>query len=148
MTEELTWRGGKILNPDFFLTDTGGNLQLRGGRCALCGKVFFPHKVVCTVCFEKSTEAVPLSGRGRLVSWSVAGQLSLLGLKSPYCFGYIDLEEGPRIYGLIEIDGDNFDLLYKGIELQMKIEFLCKNQFDQDIYTYKFIPANTEQAGG
>ncbi len=148
MEGNLKWNGGKLLNADFFINNADGSLCLRGGKCSFCEKVFFPHKNVCTVCFEDSVKEIPLSGKGKLVSWSVASQPSILGLESPYCFGYVDLEEGARIYALLEVEGNNFDLLYKGMELQVTMGFLYQNMTGEDIYTYKFIPVDAVKGGG
>lgn len=148
MTTKLNWDGGKLVNPDFFLTGEDGSVSLRGGVCATCNKYFFPYKEICTVCFQKTVKETPLSGRGKLVSWSVASQPSIMGLESPYCFGYIDLEEGVRIYSLLEVKDNNFEVLYKGKELQMTMGFLYQNITGEDIYTYKFTPVETINGGG
>lgn len=135
---------GDLLNPGLLTREGGGDFHLRGSRCRHCGRYFFPSKEVCPSCFDKSAEECALSGRGTLVSWSVSHQASALGLAVPYVFGYVDLEEGPRIYGLIDAQGGSVDDLEKGMALSMEVAFLYKDITGKDLYTYKFRPAGGE----
>jgi uncharacterized OB-fold protein len=46
-------------------------------------------------------EEVRLSHRGRLYSYSVI-HVSAPGFKAPYAVGYVDLPEGPRLFGHLD----------------------------------------------
>jgi len=43
--------------------------ELRVQRCAGCGRLRWPARAVCNACHGFEAEWVPLSGRGRIVSW-------------------------------------------------------------------------------
>ena len=45
--------------------------QLMGVRCAACNRVYIPPRPVCGICFEPTTEWVPLSDEGVLVGATV-----------------------------------------------------------------------------
>ena len=76
--------------------------RLVGGRCAICGKVFFPRFKVCPGCASRESMAeVPLSRRGKLYSYSVI-HVNAPGYKAPYAVGYVDLPEGPRVFGHVD----------------------------------------------
>ena len=76
--------------------------QLVGGRCAGCGKVFFPRFNVCPSCAtRKSMVEVRLSRRAKLYSYSVI-HVDTPGFKAPYAVGYVDLPEGPRVFGHLD----------------------------------------------
>jgi uncharacterized OB-fold protein len=78
--------------------------QLVGGRCARCGKIFFPRSDVCPGCASRAPMAeVRLSRRGKLYSYSVI-HVNTPGFKAPYAVAYVDLPEGPRIFG--HLDGE------------------------------------------
>jgi len=79
-----------------------GSAQLVGGRCARCGKVVFPRSNVCPGCASRGPMApVLLSRRGKLYSYSVI-HVDTPGFKAPYAVGYVDLPEGPRIFGHLD----------------------------------------------
>lgn len=76
--------------------------QLVGGRCAGCGKVFFPRFSTCPSCAaRKSMAEVRLSRRGKLYSYSII-HVDTPGFKAPYAVGYVDLPEGPRVFGHVD----------------------------------------------
>lgn len=76
--------------------------QLVGGRCAGCGKVFFPGFNTCPTCAtRKSMAEVRLSRRGKLYSYSII-HVDTPGFKAPYAVGYVDLPEGPRVFGHVD----------------------------------------------
>lgn len=76
--------------------------QLVGGRCARCGKIFFPRFNACPGCASRAPMAnVRLSRTGKLYSYSVI-HVNTLGFKAPYAVGYVDLPEGPRVFGHLD----------------------------------------------
>ena len=76
--------------------------QLVGGRCAGCGKVFFPRFNTCPSCATRQSMAeVQLSRRGKLYSYSII-HVDTPGFKAPYAVGYVDLPEGPRVFGHLD----------------------------------------------
>jgi uncharacterized OB-fold protein len=76
--------------------------QLVGGRCEACGKVFFPRFNTCPSCARRQSMAdVRLSRRGKLYSYSVI-HVDTPGFKAPYAVGYVDLPEGPRVFGHLD----------------------------------------------
>jgi len=76
--------------------------QLVGGRCTRCGKVFFPRADVCPGCASRSPMAqVLLSRLGKLYTYSVI-HVTSPGFKAPYAVAYVDVPEGPRIFGHLD----------------------------------------------
>ncbi len=76
--------------------------QLTGGRCAGCSKVFFPRFNACPNCASrKPMTEVRLSRRGKLYSYSII-HVDTPGFKAPYAVGYVDLPEGPRVFGHLD----------------------------------------------
>ena len=76
--------------------------QLVGGRCTGCGKVFFPCFKTCPSCASrKPMTEVRLSRRGKLYSYSVI-HVDTPGFKAPYAVAYVDLPEGPRVFGHLD----------------------------------------------
>ncbi|MBI4528451.1 MAG: OB-fold domain-containing protein [Deltaproteobacteria bacterium] len=76
--------------------------QLVGGRCARCGNVYFPRSNVCPGCGSREPMAqVLLSRVGKLYSYSVI-HVGAPGFKAPYAVGYVDLPDGPRVFGHVD----------------------------------------------
>lgn len=79
-----------------------GEVRLAGSRCPACKAVFFPEKSVCHVCAnEKGFERIPLSPYGKLYSYSEV-HAAPKGFTVPYVIGYVDLEDGVRLFGQVD----------------------------------------------
>ncbi len=81
--------------------------KLMGSRCKKCGALFLPPRPFCGQCLGGETEWFQFSGRGKLVSYSVVrvGTTSYeakgYSRDNPYCWGVVQLDEGPRISALL-----------------------------------------------
>jgi uncharacterized OB-fold protein len=130
---------GLLVEPKFF-KETENGLRLVGSVCKKCNSKFFPRKNYCSNCLDSSLEEYILPDRGKLISYSVAHD-SLMGIKTPYAFGYIKLiPDGMVIYSLLT-ECEPFDKKLKiGMEMEMVIEHMVKDFYDNDIYSYKFRP--------
>jgi uncharacterized OB-fold protein len=79
-------------------------VTLPARRCAECGKVSV-NAATCRFCGAAGGEALDLSGRGRLVSWTVIRVApARYAAEAPYAVGLLELEEGPRVTA--RVDGD------------------------------------------
>lgn len=70
-------------------------------RCAACGWYSYPPAQICTNCLspDRSFRFEPLSGRGRLKSWTVVRDAFLPGFKDdvPYVVAEVELAEQPGL---------------------------------------------------
>ena len=132
---------GKPVNPDFFAETKDGPVVV-GSRCGECGRVYFPRKRVCPDCWKiDEMEEVPLAKRGRLLTYSVAFASSM-GIKTPYAFGYVELEDGVRLYSLLT-DCEPFEeTLHNGCLLEMVVELMATDESGEDVYAFKFRPVS------
>jgi uncharacterized OB-fold protein len=76
-----------------------GEGQLATTRCAACGELRFPPRERCVACGE-ATEWEALSGRGTVHAFTQ--QERGLRFTAPQVIGVIDLEEGVRVFGLLD----------------------------------------------
>lgn len=84
--------------------------RLVGGRCLECRTVFFPRFDVCPGCMSTQPMAeVMLSGRGVLYTYSVV-HTAVPGFATPYAVAYVDLPEGPRVFGHLDLDPAGVEL--------------------------------------
>jgi uncharacterized OB-fold protein len=77
--------------------------RLVGGRCPACGACAFPKPPICHRCWSESVEAVDLSTRGTLYSYSVV-HVGPAPWKLPYVLGYVDLDDDVRVLAHIRAE--------------------------------------------
>lgn len=74
--------------------------RLRGYRCANCGFVTATWSIACPRCSEARLVEIDLSGRGRIVAFTVQNVPGDEFLnEAPYAYVVVGLEEGGRITG-------------------------------------------------
>jgi uncharacterized OB-fold protein len=120
----------------------GEKPHLIGSKCLSCGELYFPRKKkgLCIHCQQRSLEDVLLSGKGKIVSFSVVVQSPAGGFYKgpvPYAYGVVELPEGVELLSLLK---GNLDELEVGMEVELVIEKLFDDDEGNEITTYKFIP--------
>ena len=79
--------------------------MLKARRCAECGKLSLDAGHPCPFCGSRGGSAVALSGRGRLLSWTVIRVApGRYAAEAPYTVGLLELEEGLRLTARLEGD--------------------------------------------
>jgi uncharacterized OB-fold protein len=81
---------------------------LLGGRCTVCGYVFFPMQSYgCEACGSLALEPMALSGRGRLTSFARVHVHNGPGRQAPFTVGSIVTEDGAVVRTLIAPDSED-----------------------------------------
>ncbi|MFM7141550.1 MAG: OB-fold domain-containing protein, partial [Alphaproteobacteria bacterium] len=62
-------------------------------RCSACGWIVHPARPVCSRCRGRELAQHELSGRGRVVAWTVNHQRWMPGLEEPYAIAIVELAE-------------------------------------------------------
>lgn len=135
----------RLHDPAMF-TETERGPVLVGQSCAACGKIAFPRKRVCPVCFGDQLEDRALSTRGILHTYTCT-HIGAPHLPSPYLLGFVDLPEGIRLLSLL-VECEPWDEVLKvGMSMDMVLAPLMKDEATgEDLYTYKFRPTTTKEA--
>lgn len=114
---------------------------LIGSKCKLCGRYFFPKRVVCYNCKEPSLEESPLSRRGKLEAGTISN-IAPVGFKPPYIVGYVVLPEGVRFFTQLIVEGGELDEvegeLKPGREVELVIEKIREDDLGNDVIGFKF----------
>ncbi|UCG67550.1 MAG: Zn-ribbon domain-containing OB-fold protein [Deltaproteobacteria bacterium] len=77
--------------------------KLMASKCKECSALWLPPRPICPTCKSHEMEWVELSGRGKLVAFTVigVGPIPMIDAgynrDNPYCAGIVEVEEGPRI---------------------------------------------------
>lgn len=81
--------------------------KLMGSKCKKCGALYLPPRPLCVQCRGDEMEWFQFSGKGKLASFSVVRVGTTMfehkgyNRDNPYCWGLIQLDEGPRISALL-----------------------------------------------
>jgi uncharacterized OB-fold protein len=76
-------------------------------RCKTCDHLFFYPRSECPRCFSDNIEWVPVSGRGRLYSFTIVNQPANPAFRddAPHAYAVVQLDEGPRLVSnIVECD--------------------------------------------
>ncbi len=109
---------------------------LIGNRCESCHQLFFPSRPFCFTCFSDRMETVKFGSKGKLYSFTTSSMPSL-HFEPPYTVGWVDLEDGIRVFAPIE-RSKNQDLAI-GMEMELVIDELWQ-EGDESVVGYKFKP--------
>lgn len=115
--------------------------RLEAGKCAKCGKLFYPPRLVCDECGHREFVTTKLPDTGSLVTYTVIRvPPSEHADLAPYAVGLVKLDNGVRLECQV-VDCD-FEELKVG--LPVKLEFR-RVQEDTEAgmihYAHKAVPA-------
>ncbi len=103
--------------------------EVRGTRCKDCGLAFFPPRADCWQCLSSDMEWFPVSGEGKLVSYSKL-EFAPIGFQEdlPYSIALLDYGDF-RIFGRIA-DGLSDDDLEIGMAMKTAVNALPSGQIN------------------
>lgn len=131
------------------ISEREGGLCVVGGKCQHCGAVSYPQKEMCHQCASESIIEIPLSPKGKLYSYTTTTR-PVSNFTPPVVLGYVDLPEGVRMFGPLDLDADTE--LEIGMELEINICELWKepdaNGDDVSVIGYRFKAVNQLEPGG
>jgi uncharacterized OB-fold protein len=133
-------RRDKVPTPSRYWREIPQRYRLEAGKCKRCGTIFFPPRVVCSVCQFREFETIKLADRGKLITYTIIRvPPHQFTDQAPYAMGIVELDDGVKLTGQI-VDCDFNDLK---IGLRLKLEFRKISQEGEAgiiYYGYKFVP--------
>lgn len=90
--------------PELYSPAEQGPPSLKGGRCRVCGYVFFPPQSYgCESCgaLPDQLEPLALAGSGVLQSFATVHFHRGQGIEAPFTVGLIVLDDGPAIRSIL-----------------------------------------------
>jgi uncharacterized OB-fold protein len=114
----------------------GEKPYLMASKCRECGKYFFPQRVICLNCGAEALEETPLSGRGRIYTYTVARQ-QLPGalVQVPYAIAIVSMEEGCQVYSPVTEDWESLEI---DMDVEVYFEKVGEDEEGNDQLAYKF----------
>lgn len=133
MREEIR---NDLFDNNLFMDDKE-DLMLKGCRCSSCEKAFFPARNRCPECLKPGLSPVPLGRECSLYSYTTV-HIPSKNFKPPYTVGYVELEEGVRVFSQIRLKEDQ--TLKIGLPMKMCIDYLWEEQEGKSVAAYFFEP--------
>ena len=114
--------------------------RMEAGRCIKCQNISFPKRLICPECSSKEFEKINLSGKGKLVTYTITHVAPEgFGDLVPYAVGIIELDEGIRV--MAQITDCELDQLKIGDRLIAKFRRINEEgKTGVIMYGYKFVP--------
>ncbi len=127
-----------LLEPDtaFFWT-AGANGVLRIQRCGDCGRWQHPPFPRCAACGSEVVAPQPVSGKGRVATYTINQEPWYPGLEVPFAFAAIELAEQSELYV--------FSNVLAPVD-RVKIGLLVRVTFEQreDVWLPMFVPEQAD----
>lgn len=126
----------------FTVASAAAPAGLLGARCRSCGAYDFPGARFCPRCSAAALEAVALSSRGTLHSWSTVYQdpgPSFVGAR-PFTIVTVELPEGVRVVSTLSVPVPP-DQLRVGLPLVLDVVSVGRDADGNDCYDFRFRPA-------
>ena len=115
--------------------------RLEAGKCADCGSISYPPRLVCRDCRSRNVETFVLSRKAKLVTHTIITvPPGPFVDEAPYAVGIVETEDGARM--TVQIVDCPFDRLESGMDL--KLEFRRIQTVGEDgvlCYGHKAVPA-------
>lgn len=128
-----------MITPAVVRRNTPQRYRMEAAKCASCGQVFFPPRVVCP-CGSRKFKDYTLPAEGKVVSHTVIRTAPRgFGDEAPYCMGIVELKDGTRI--LCQIADCEPESL--AIGLKVTLEFRKIQEAGESgvlAYGYKAVP--------
>jgi uncharacterized OB-fold protein len=125
----------------FRMPDTAdGKPVLLGSRCPECGAYYFPKRHICIACSHEGLEEAELSGRGKVWTYTIAGQTPPGSLiEAPYALAVVELPEKVAIRSVLtDVD---LDAVKVGMDVEIKLVKMKEDDDGNDVVSYMFRPA-------
>ena len=123
-----------LFDQKLFMEGTGEPI-LKGSKCLDCNRILFPARSRCPECLSSNINEIPLGKKGSLYSYTTV-YIPSKNFEPPYTVGYVELEEGVRIFGQIDIEEDQ--ALQIGLPMKVSVDYLWNDQDGQKVSAYFF----------
>ena len=120
------------------------DVRLRGMRCRNCGQAFLGDHATCEQCMGESFEEIVYSKQGKLWSYTVLrhrppGDYKGPDPYEPFAVGWVSLPE--KLMVLSPLADCALDQIEVGMDVELIIHVLYKDEEGNDVLAYKFKPS-------
>lgn len=116
-----------------------GDVRLLGSKCKKCGEVGLGEVSSCQNCAGEDLEVIPLSGNGKLWTYTVIRQRPPGDFKGkvPMGEGLVELPDGIRVKSPL---GGDVEKLEIDMDLKFTAYALYENENGEEVIAFRFDP--------
>lgn len=93
--------------------------RLEAARCTKCGKAFYPPRLICPECHNRTFETFAMKRTGKIVSHTVVRTpSSAFSALQPFAVGIVEMDDGPRL--TVQIADVKFEELKIGLPVRLE----------------------------
>ena len=147
-SEKGSAKGMVPLRPGMFrLPDTpDGKPVLLGSRCSACGAYYYPKRYICITCGHEGLEEAELSGRGKVWTFSIAGQTPPGSLvEAPYPMAVVELPK-EKVAIRCPLTGVAMEDVKVGMDVEITLVKMKKDEEGNDVVSFMFKPVSEAAA--
>jgi uncharacterized protein len=114
--------------------------RLEAARCAKCGKVFYPPRLICSHCHGREFEHFNMKRTGKVVTHTVVRTpATAFASLAPFAVGIVELDDGARL--TVQIADVKFEELRIGMPVRLEFRRIY-SEGDSGIiqYGHKAVP--------
>jgi uncharacterized OB-fold protein len=130
---------------DGLFRETSAGPRLLGSKCSGCGSAYFPKDVVChnPECDAPSLAEVDFGPRGKVWSYAIQNYQPPPPVMTtepyiPYAMGVVDLDDGLRVMGRIDVEDPM--AVEVGAEVELVVGTIGADDDGNEIVTWMFRP--------
>jgi uncharacterized OB-fold protein len=97
----------------------GATGRLHVARCGDCGLWLHPSAPVCPACWSRAIAPQPVSGRGRVYSFTINRYEWVPGFEPPYLVASVELDEQAGLRFVSNVIECPFDAIRCGLEVEV-----------------------------
>ncbi len=138
MSEEKKEKKRLPLKPYLFVMPDDPNKEpyLTAQRCKECSTYFYSGRKNCLQCGAEPMEVAPLSGRGKLFTYTIVHkQLPGALMQVPYGIAVVEMEEGVHVQSVVDIDYENLKV---GMDMEVYFDKMAEDEEGNDLLAFKF----------
>lgn len=131
----VVMRGAHLRLPD----DPNQPASLEGSRCPECGATFYPPRYVCLACYRQGLEAVALSRRGTVHTFTVARMAPPGALvQAPYVIAQVRLPENVIVATVLtDVEPEKVRI---GMPVELVVQKVTVDVEGNEVVAFKFRP--------
>lgn len=126
------------LNECYWTSGADGVLRIQ--QCDDCHGLVHPPKPICNHCRSQELSTTEVSGRGRIIGFTVNARFGIPGLEPPFTIGHVALAEDDRVRLTTRIIDADPAALFLGQEVEVQFEHV------DDIWFPLFRPTGATDA--
>jgi uncharacterized OB-fold protein len=114
--------------------------RFEANKCKSCGRIYFPPRLICSLCKSRDLEETKLAEKGKILSYTIIRVPPRQFVdQAPFAVGIVELDDGVKLTGQV------VDINFEKIKIGQRVKLEFRKIFQEGesgilCYGYKFVP--------